>query len=183
MNKTPRLYYMKKISTFDKQCLEKAVDIAEKTFEHGNYPVGAVLAINNKIIGKAGNEINEQRSFVVHAENSLIIDNGRELADVRKDPKKIVTLYTTLEPCIQCLGASVINHVDRILFIEKDPNGGACDLRHDNIGIWYREFWPDIIYCPVSDKPRQLMIEFFNTEITRDDAKWAKRMLKLLGAA
>lgn len=174
---------MKKITQFDKQCLESAISIARKTYKLGNYPVGAVLAINDKTLGVAGNEINKQKSFVNHAENSLIIKYGKELAEVRKDDSKIVSLYSTLEPCIQCLGASVTNHIDRILFIEPDPNGGACDLKHDNIGLWYREFWPEIKHCAISDEPKQLMIKFFKEEIAKGNTEWPTRMLKLLGFA
>ena len=129
---------MTKITQFDKQCLKSAISIARETLKLGNYPVGAVLAINDKTLGVAGNEINKQKSFVNHAENSLIIKYGKELAEVRKDDTKIVTQYSTLEPCIQCLGASVTNHIDRILFIEPDPNGGACNLKHDN--YWHIVF-------------------------------------------
>lgn len=64
---------MEELSQFDKQCFEKAISIARNTFKNGNYPVGAVLAVDNKIIGSAGNEINKQKSFVSHAENTLII--------------------------------------------------------------------------------------------------------------
>ena len=170
---------MKKIDPFDKQCFEVAISIARETYKAGNYPVGAVLAINNEIIDTAGNEINKQKSFVNHAENSLIIKNGRLLSEAWKQGKTI-SLYSTLEPCIQCLGASVTNHISRILFIESDPNGGACNLKHDNIGLWYREVWPEIIHLPFTDEPKQLMIKFFNEEIKRGNTEWPKKMLKLL---
>lgn len=173
---------MKNITEFDKQCLELAIGIARETFTHGNYPVGAVLAIDNKIIDTAGNEINKQKSFVNHAENTLIIRNGQRLTDAYTQGKTI-SLYSTLEPCIQCLGASVTNHINRILFIERDPNGGACSLRHDNIGLWYKEFWPEIMHCPFTDEPKRLMIKFFKEEIARGNTEWPKKMLKLLKAA
>ncbi len=173
---------MEKLSQFDKQCFEQAIGVARKTFTNGNYPVGAVLAIDNKMIGSAGNEINKQKSFINHAENALIIKNGKILAEAYKQ-NKTISLYSTLEPCIQCLGASVTNHVNRILFIQKDPNGGACDLRHDNIGTWYKEIWPKIIHTPFTDEPKQLMIKFFYKEIKRGNTKWPQKMLNLLGTA
>jgi len=173
---------MEKLSQFDKQCFEQAINIARETFANGNYPVGAVLAIDEKIVGSAGNEINKQKSFVNHAENVLILNNGKLLAEAHEKGKTI-SLYSTLEPCIQCLGASVTNHVNRVLFIEKDPNGGACELKHDNIGLWYREVWPEIIYTPFTDEPKQLMIKFFHKEIKRGNTKWPQKMLNLLGAA
>ncbi|MFA7209110.1 MAG: nucleoside deaminase [Parcubacteria group bacterium] len=173
---------MKELSLFDKQCFEAAISIARETYKAGNYPVGAVLAIDEKIVDTAGNEINKQKSFVNHAENSLIIKNSQLLSEAWKHGKAI-SLYSTLEPCIQCLGASVTNHINRILFIERDPNGGACNLRHDNIGLWYKEVWPEIEHCDFSDEPKQLMIKFFHEEIERGNTEWPTKMLRLLKAA
>jgi tRNA(adenine34) deaminase len=176
---------MKEMTQFDKECFEKAIAIARETYANGSYPVGAALAIDNEIIGVGGNEYNrhklEQRSYVNHAENLLIIKNGIELAKAYKAGKTI-SLYSTLEPCIQCLGASVTNHINRILYIESDPNGGACNLKHDNIGIWYKEVWPEIVHCPFTDEPKQLMIKFFHEEIARGNPVWPEKMLKLYNA-
>ncbi len=174
---------MRKLTSFDRQCLEKAINSAEKTYKLDNYPVGAVLAISKKIIAVGGNEYNrhkpEYRSYANHAENLLIIKNGNTLHDAYKQGK-IISLYSTLEPCIQCLGAAVTNHINRILFIESDPNGGACNLRHDNIGIWYKEVWPEIIQCPISEEPKKMMVQFFHDEIKRGNAEWPEKMLRLL---
>jgi len=170
---------MKKISQFDKECLEMAIEVAKKTYQSGNYPVGAVLAIDGKIIDKAGNETNKHKSSVNHAENNLIIKNGKLLRSAC-EKGKIISLYSTLEPCVQCLGASVTNRVNRIVFIERDPNGGASDLKHDNVGLFYKEFWPEIVHYSYSDKPKKMMIKFFHEEIERGNIEWPKRMLKLL---
>ena len=173
---------MIKINKTDKQYLERAISIAKKTFGQGNYPVGAVLAIDGEIIDSAGNEINKEKSYVNHAENTLIIRNGQKLYDAYQAKKEIV-LYSTLEPCIQCLGASVTNHVNKIVYIQKDPNGGACNLRHDNIGVWYQDTWPEILYAPISTEPREMMISFFKQEISKGNTKWPKKMLSLLEVA
>ena len=173
---------MIKTNKADKQYLEQAISIAKETFGQGNYPVGAVLTIDGKIIDSAGNEINKEKSYVNHAENTLIIRNGQKLYDAFQANKEIV-LYSTLEPCIQCLGASVTNHVNRIVYVQKDPNGGACNLRHDNIGVWYRDTWPEILYAPISTEPREMMISFFKQEISKGNTKWPKKMLSLLEVA
>lgn len=175
---------MNKLNSFDKDCLNKAIETAKHVYSTGGYPIGAVLAIDNKIIAVGGNEYNKnklEKSYVNHAENLLIINNGNLLHDAYKQGKTI-SLYSTLEPCIQCLGASVTNHVNRILFIEKDPNGGACNLKHDNIGIWYKEVWPEITQCKVPEEPKQLMIKFFHEEIAQGNTEWPKKMLRLLNA-
>lgn len=172
---------MKKLSKFDEECFNVAINIARKTYEAGNYPVGAVLTIDNKIVDMAGNEINKQKSFVNHAENSLIIRNGQLLCEAY-NKGQIISLYSTLEPCIQCLGASVTNHINRVLFIQCDPNGGACNLSHDNIGLYYKEVWPEIEHRPYTDEPKKLMLKFFNEEIKKGNTKWCKKMLQLLNA-
>ena len=105
---------MKDLTQFDKQCFSAAIEAARKTYETGNYPVGAVLAIDEEIVGIGGNEFNlekpEKRSFVNHAENLLIIKYGHLLSDAYKQ-NEIISPYSTLEPCMQCLGASVTNHI------------------------------------------------------------------------
>ncbi|MFA5023510.1 MAG: deaminase [Patescibacteria group bacterium] len=177
---------MKELNSFDQKCLETAIGSAREACLAGDYPVGAVLAIDNEIIAVGGNEYNknkpEKRSYVNHAENLLIIKQGNLLADAYKQGK-IISLYSTLEPCIQCLGASVSNHINRILYIEPDPNGGACNLRHDNIGVWYKEVWPEIIQCSISEEPRELMIKFFHEETARGDVGWPQKMLRLLNVS
>jgi tRNA(adenine34) deaminase len=176
---------MEELNQFDKQCFSAAIKAASETYEAGNYPVGAVLVIDNEIIGVGDNEFNlskpEQRSFVNHAENLLIIKYGQLLSDAYKQ-NKIISLYSTLEPCIQCLGASVTNHINRILFIECDPNGGACSLKHDNIGLYYKEFWPEINHFPYTDEPKKLMIKYFQEEIKKGKTEWPGKMLRLLNA-
>jgi tRNA(Arg) A34 adenosine deaminase TadA len=170
-----------KLSKFDKECLRKAIDVAAETLKIGtNYPVGAVLCIDNQIIDIAGNEINRQKSFVKHAENTLIIRNDTKLFNASKAGKAIA-LYSTLEPCIQCLGACVTNKVNKLFYIQKDPNGGACDLQYENIGLRYREFWPEIIHAPISKTPKKLMVAYFNTNLKNGtQLEWSTKMLRLL---
>lgn len=173
---------MKELNQFDRKCFELAVKKARKNLKQGYLPVGAVLVIGKKIIAVGNNKFNlyknEQRSYVNHAENLLIIKNGHLLTDAYKQ-NKIISLYSTLEPCIQCLGASVTNHVNKIFFIQKDPNGGACNLKHNNIGLWYKEVWPEIIYCPISNEPKNLLIEYYYKEIKKENKKYPERMLRL----
>lgn len=173
---------MKKLNQFDKKCLELALKEARKNDENDFFPVGAVLAINGKVIARGGNDFNLEkkvkRSYVNHAENLLIIKKGQLLSDAYKSGKEII-LYSTLEPCIQCLGASVTNHINKIFFIQKDPNGGACGMKHDNIGLWYKEVWPKIIHCPISSEPKDLLIKYFYKEIKKGNNKYPERMLKL----
>ena len=174
-------HFMKsKITKSDKKCLAKAIDFAAEASKTGaNYPVGAVLEIDGKIVDGTGSNMFKHKSRVMHAENTLIIRNGKKLFKAF-DLGKASTLYTTLEPCIQCLGACVTNSVSRIIYIQKDPNGGACNMKHDKIGLQYSEVWPEIIHAPISEKPKKLMLAFFKSEMKKGNTEWPNKMLKLL---
>ncbi len=163
------------LNELDKKCFTLAIDMANKSYEAGDFPVGAVLVIDDKIFDTSGNERNKE-SWVTHAENSLLIRNDINIKQAHKE-NKIIKLYTTLEPCIQCLGASIMNRVDQIFFIQKDGIGGACDIKSNNLGAWYGEIWPKIYHIPFSDKPRQLLVKFFENEINSDKSisEWYKK--------
>jgi len=169
------------LSDTDVKNLNLALDAALKAYDLGNYPVGAVLTIDNVVVGSGENKINEGKSYFNHAEISLIATHSSKLYDAYSSGKQIV-LYSTLEPCIQCLGAAVTNHINKIIYITKDPNGGACDIKHDNIGDWYKHTWPEIVYAPISENPLELMVRFFKNEIVKGNTKWPEKMLRLYNA-
>lgn len=162
------------MNELDKKCFELAIEIAEKTYKGGNFPVGAVLVIDDKIIDSAGNERGQQKSWVAHAENTLIIKNGEIIQKAHKE-NKVIKIYSTLEPCIQCLGTSVANRISEILYIQKDPIRGACDLKPTEIGLWYEKNWPKIYQHIVNDKPRQLLVEYFQERIKSDSSDWTRK--------
>lgn len=165
---------------FDKECLKKSIKMAKVAFKSGtNYPVGAVLAIDEKIVDASGSTMFQRKSRIYHAENTLIIQNGKKLFKANGTGKSS-TLYTTLEPCIQCLGSCVTNNVSRIIYIQKDPNGGACDMRHDKIGLHYKKCWPEIIHAPISAAPKKMMMAYFKSEIKKGNVEWPTKMLRLL---
>lgn len=169
---------MENLSQKELDHLHQTIQAATDAFTSGNYPVGACLTIEDTVIAVNSNKIFEKKSFTNHAELQLIIDSGSLLFDAYSTGKKI-TLYSSLEPCIQCLGAAVTNHIDKIVYITKDPNGGACDLSHSNIGNFYKNHWPEIIYAPISKKPLELMLEYFRNEIKKGNTKWPMKMLRL----
>lgn len=168
------------ITKEDKKYLDIVIEEAEKSYKLGNYPVGACLVIDGKLIGRGGNRITSNKSYLYHAEMGLIVENSEKIYEGHEDDK-FITLYTSLEPCIQCLGASVTNRIDKIVYLVKDPNGGACDLEHDKIGDFYHDHWPEIVYAPMSKKPLDLMIKYFKGEIQKGNDKWPKKMLGMYG--
>jgi len=168
-----------KLTKFDKLCLKKAIEIAKEVgIQNVNFPVGAVLTIDGKIVDSATNENNKRKSYIDHAENRLIIKNKNKIYKTyTANAHASISLYSTLEPCIQCLGSCVINHVKKIFYIQKDPHGGACNVKKHNIGSHYKKVWPEIIHAPISNVPKKIMISFFEAELERGNIEWPTTML------
>ncbi len=164
----------------DKKFLNLAIEEAEKSFNLSNYPVGAVLVFDNEVTGTSGNFGETSKNYVNHAETMLLIKNGEALLQASKDGKTI-TLYTTLEPCLMCLGVAVMNKVNRIVYAQKDPHAGACGIDRKTLGLRYQEVWPEIEQKPYSQKPKELIIKFLKKQI-RDGVRveWSKNFLRLL---
>jgi tRNA(adenine34) deaminase len=173
-------YYMSKTNNFDKACLDLAIAEAKHSFSEGNYPVGAILAIGNKIAGQGNNTGETSKNYSNHAETSLIIENGRALLQsVNKG--ETITLYSTLEPCLMCLGVATMNKVDRIVYIQTDPHAGACGIDKTSLGVRYQETWPQIIHIPYSPEPKEMITEFLNKQIENGQRiEWSRNFLKLL---
>jgi tRNA(Arg) A34 adenosine deaminase TadA len=110
-------------------------------------PVGAVLVIGDRLVGAARNRIVSARSFVAHAENSLLIRHSLALYRAfGTRPKPSITLYTTLEPCLLCTAAAAHSRVERIVYACRDSMAGCCN--HAPPEGWYRNNWPKLEHDP-----------------------------------
>lgn len=158
--------------------LKLAIKKAKESFDSDNFPVGAVLSINDKFLDSGNNTCEDTSNFTNHAENALIIKNGNELLNAWKKGKHII-LYSTLEPCLMCLGTAVMNKVSKIIYIQKDPHAGACSIDTKSMGIRYREEFPEIIQDNFSEIPKELIEKFLQNQINRGyRTEWSQKFLK-----
>ncbi|RNC85367.1 MAG: tRNA adenosine(34) deaminase TadA [Balneola sp.] len=103
--------------------MAQALFLAEKAFEEGEVPVGAVVVYENKIVGKGYNQVEKLTDPTAHAEILAITAacdtlNEKYLSDC--------TLYVTLEPCPMCAGALVWSKIGRVVFGASDIKSGGC---------------------------------------------------------
>ena len=96
---------------------------AEKAFEEGEVPVGAVIVHNNAIIAKGHNLIERLQDPTAHAEILAITAAANHLRSRRLED---CTLYVILEPCPMCAGAIVLSRIPTLVFGTFDPKAGAC---------------------------------------------------------
>ncbi|MDD5766159.1 MAG: tRNA adenosine(34) deaminase TadA [Candidatus Marinimicrobia bacterium] len=107
----------------DEYWMYVAIKEAEKAFDEGEMPVGAIIVRNNIIVGKGYNQRERLKDPTAHAEILAItsaagtIDSWR-LADC--------TLYVTLEPCPMCAGAILNARIPQVVYGADDTAAGMC---------------------------------------------------------
>ncbi|MBN2089115.1 nucleoside deaminase [candidate division KSB1 bacterium] len=121
-----------------------ALQEAHQAFEKGDYPVGALLTINGEEIAKTGNQVRSKNVWAAHAESALLIEQSERIRYEVINNKSEICLYTTLEPCLMCLGMSLIHRISRLIISCPDPHGGVIHINPEDLRPWYKDHWPDI---------------------------------------
>lgn len=101
-----------------------AYDEATKAMERGEVPIGAVLALDGRIVARDGNRTIERDDPTAHAEMLVIRDAARQVGSQRLIG---ADLYVTLEPCAMCAAAISFARIRRLYFAAADRKGGAVE--------------------------------------------------------
>ena len=99
-----------------------ALEEAKLAAARGEVPVGAVVALDGKVIARAGNRTRELSDPTAHAEMLVIREAAASLKNERLSE---ADLYVTLEPCAMCAGAISFARIRRLYFGAQDVKGGA----------------------------------------------------------
>lgn len=100
-----------------------AIEQAKKSLAEGGIPIGSVLVIDGKIVGRGHNQRVQKGSCVLHAEMDCLENAGRLTA---KDYKNAV-LYSTLSPCDMCSGTVLLYGIPRVVIGENRTFQGPED--------------------------------------------------------
>ena len=141
----------------DEKFMKMALAEAEKAFDAGEIPVGAVIVRDGEVIARAHNLCETQNDPTAHAEMLAIRAAGERLGTWRLSS---CTLYVTLEPCPMCTGAAINARVGRIVFGAKDPRAGACGSLC-NLPAYPLECKPEISHGVGDARSRELLRTFF----------------------
>ena len=98
-----------------------ALDEARKAALEGEVPVGAVVVVNDRVIGRGHNLTECLNDVTAHAEMQAITAAAQTLGGKYL---KGCTLYVTVEPCLMCAGALGWSQIDRIVYGASDPKRG-----------------------------------------------------------
>ena len=96
---------------------------AERSLEHGDVPVGAVVVRGDEVVGTGHNERELRQDPSAHAELIAL----RAAAAAAGSWRVLdAVLYVTLEPCAMCAGGIVLARVPRVVYGASDPKAGAA---------------------------------------------------------
>lgn len=103
--------------------LDAAIEEAKKGLTEGGIPIGSVLVIDGKIVGRGHNQRVQQGSVVLHAEMDCLENTGRlKASDYRR-----ATLYSTLSPCDMCSGTVLLYGIPEVIIGENRTFRGPED--------------------------------------------------------
>ena len=115
----------------DEYWMRHALTLAQRAWQEGEVPVGAVLVHDNQVIGEGWNRPIGHHDPTAHAEIMAIRQGGQVLQNYRLLD---TTLYVTLEPCVMCAGAMVHSRIGRLVFGARDAKTGASGSLLDVLG-------------------------------------------------
>jgi tRNA(adenine34) deaminase len=115
--------------------MRMALDLAREAEAAGEVPVGAVVVLDDRVIGRGRNSPISRNDPTAHAEMLALREASAAIGNYRLEG---VTLYCTLEPCVMCAGALVTARISRLCF-------GARDLRFGGVRSKFRLADSDVL--------------------------------------
>lgn len=103
--------------------LRAAIQEAKQGLAEGGIPIGSVLVIDGKIVGRGHNRRVQKGSAILHAEMDCIENAGR----LRAGDYQHAVLYSTLSPCDMCSGTALLYKIPRIVIGENKTFRGPED--------------------------------------------------------
>ena len=111
----------------DEDYMREALKSAQKALQLGEIPVGAVVVLDGKIIGRGYNQREKKKDVSSHAEIEALRAAGKAVGNWRLAG---ATLYVTLEPCLMCASAIQQAGIHRLVYGAEDPSDGAISAHH-----------------------------------------------------
>lgn len=108
----------------DEHWMQQALSLAERAFQEGEVPVGAVVVRDDVCLGEGWNAPIGRHDPSAHAEIAALRNAAETAANYRLPG---ATLYVTIEPCTMCLGAIVHARISRVVYGAKEPKAGVLD--------------------------------------------------------
>jgi tRNA(adenine34) deaminase len=144
----------------DVEFMRRALELARHAARDNEVPVGALLVLEEEVIGEGWNRPIAGHDPTAHAEIVALRAGAQQLRNYRLEH---TTLYATLEPCVMCMGAVLNARVSRVVFGAWDQKAGACGSVLDLPRQPKLTHRIDVFGGVCSDESAALLRQFFET--------------------
>lgn len=154
-----------------------ALSLADKAEQVNEVPVGAVLVVNNEMIGTGYNLVINQHDPCAHAEIMALRDGGQSTNNYRLID---ATLYVTLEPCCMCTGAIIHSRIKRVVYGASDLKTGAVNSAFELLNDDKHNHQVEVTSGILADDCSEKISQFFANRRTQIKAEKALRKKQLI---
>jgi tRNA(adenine34) deaminase len=108
----------------DEHFMKQALREAESAADADEVPIGAVIVMQNKIIGRGHNQVETLNDATAHAE-IIALTSAFNYLGAKYLPE--ATIYVTIEPCAMCCGALYWSKIGKLIYGASDPKHGGLE--------------------------------------------------------
>ena len=153
----------------EEKFMREAIKLAERAKKRGEVPIGAVVVLNGKIIGKGYNLRTRLQMATAHAEMRAIDRACKKLHSWRLPDAE---LYVTLEPCPMCMGAALNARIARIYFGAYEQKGRSLTAELANANLLNHRV--EVTGGVLQEECAAVLTSFFTEMRAREKAKRKK---------
>lgn len=137
--------------------MDQAIELAKEAANEGEVPVGAVVVIDGRIVGRGRNRRETDKNALAHAEIEAINEACRTLGGWRLWQ---CDMYVTLEPCPMCTGAIINSRIKRLVYGASDSKAGSCGSVVNLFSLPYNHK-PEVVSGLKQEECAALLSDFF----------------------
>ena len=141
----------------DEFFMDQAIELAKEAANEGEVPVGAVVVIDGRIVGRGRNRRETDKNALAHAEIEAINEACRTLGGWRLWQ---CDMYVTLEPCPMCTGAIINSRIKRLVYGASDSKAGSCGSVVNLFSLPYNHK-PEVVSGLKQEECAALLSDFF----------------------
>lgn len=138
--------------------MQHALELARRAESEGEVPVGAVVVLDEQVVGEGWNRPIIDNDPTAHAEIMALRIAAKKINNYRLLNS---TLYVTLEPCIMCTGAIIHSRVKRVVYGAFDPKAGAEQSAFNILGTDCLNHKVDVVHGVLATECAQVLTDFF----------------------
>jgi len=147
--------------------MREALREARKAGEEGEVPVGALVLLDGKVVGRGRNCPVSRHDPSAHAEIVALRQAAHNVCNYRLPG---AVLVVTVEPCAMCAGAMVQARVEEVVYGARDPKGGAVDSHFHLASADALNHKVEVTGGVLAEECGALMKEFFAARRQKRDA-------------